>query len=161
MIVSYAYATEFFNAWYSGNFYERFHFINRATGPYAWCFYLMVLCNVITPQFLWWKKIRRSIAALFVVSILVNIGMWFERFVIIVVSLHRAFLPSGWGMFYPTAIDVGVLVGAFGLFFTCFLLFIRFLPMIAMWEIKGVAEHARHAVIVSEDEPLEVKVARA
>jgi len=161
MIVSYAYATEFFNAWYSGNFYERFHFINRATGPYAWCFYLMVLCNVVTPQFLWWKKIRRSVAALFVVSILVNIGMWFERFVIIVVSLHRAFLPSGWGMFYPTAIDVGVLVGAFGLFFTCFLLFIRFLPMIAMWEIKGVAEHARHAAIVSEDEPLEVKVAHA
>jgi molybdopterin-containing oxidoreductase family membrane subunit len=161
MIVSYAYATEFFNAWYSGNFYERFHFINRATGPYAWCFYLMVLCNVITPQFLWWKKIRRSVAALFVVSILVNIGMWFERFVIIVVSLHRAFLPSGWGMFYPTAIDVGVLVGAFGLFFTCFLLFIRFLPMIAMWEIKGVAEHARHAVTVHADEPMEVKVAHA
>jgi Ni/Fe-hydrogenase subunit HybB-like protein len=139
MIVSYAYATEFFNAWYSGNFYERFHFINRATGPYAWCFYLMVLCNVITPQFLWWKKIRRSVAALFVVSILVNIGMWFERFVIIVVSLHRAFLPSGWGMFYPTAIDVGVVVGAFGLFFTCFLLFIRFLPMIAIWEVKQIA----------------------
>jgi Ni/Fe-hydrogenase subunit HybB-like protein len=161
MIVSYAYATEFFNAWYSGNFYERFHFINRATGPYAWCFYLMVLCNVITPQFLWWKKVRRSVAALFVVSILVNIGMWFERFVIIVVSLHRAFLPSGWGMFYPTPIDVGVLVGAFGLFFTCFLLFIRFLPMIAMWEIKGVAEHARHTVTVHEDEPLEVKVAHA
>jgi Ni/Fe-hydrogenase subunit HybB-like protein len=161
MIVSYAYATEFFNAWYSGNFYERFHFINRATGPYAWCFYLMVLCNVITPQFLWWKKMRRSVAALFVVSILVNIGMWFERFVIIVVSLHRAFLPSGWGMFYPTPIDVGVLVGAFGLFFTCFLLFIRFLPMIAMWEIKGVAEHARHTVTIGEDEQLEVKVAHA
>jgi molybdopterin-containing oxidoreductase family membrane subunit len=144
MIVSYAYATEFFSAWYTGNLYERYHFINRATGPYAWCFYLMVLCNVITPQLLWIKKIRTSVALLFVVSILVNIGMWFERFVIIVVGLHRAFLPSGWGMFYPTVFDVGILIGSFGLFFTCFLLFIRFLPMIAMWEIKGVSEQSAH-----------------
>ena len=141
MIVSYSYATEFFSAWYGGNVYERFHFINRATGPYAWCFYLMVLGNVITPQLLWSKKIRSSVAALFVLSILVNIGMWFERFVIIVVSLHRAFLPSSWGMFYPTIVDVGILVGSFGLFFTCFLLFIRFLPMIAIWEIKAIAPH--------------------
>ena len=140
-IVGYAYATEFFSAWYSGNVYERFHFINRATGPYAWCFYLMVVCNVLTPQLFWFRRARQSVAILFVASILVNIGMWFERFVIIVVSLHRAFLPSGWGMFYPTLIDVGILVGSFGLFFTLFLLFIRFLPMIAMWEIKGVAGH--------------------
>jgi molybdopterin-containing oxidoreductase family membrane subunit len=149
MIVSYAYATEFFSAWYGGNIYERFHFINRATGPYAWCFYLMVLGNVITPQLLWFKRIRLNVAALFILSILANIGMWFERFVIIVVSLHRAFLPSGWGMFYPTAIDVGVLVGSFGLFFTCFLLFIRFLPMIAIWEIKGVAERGAHRAATS------------
>ena len=141
MIVSYAYATEFFSAWYSGNIYERAHFINRATGPYAWCFYLMVLCNVITPHFLWTKKARTTVWFLFIVSILINIGMWFERFVIIVVSLHRAFLPSGWGMFYPTKIDIGILVGSFGLFFTLFLLFIRVLPMIAMWEIKNVASH--------------------
>jgi molybdopterin-containing oxidoreductase family membrane subunit len=138
-LVGYAYATEFFNAWYSGNVYERFHFINRATGPYAWCFYLMVLCNVLTPQIFWWKRARRSIPLLFVASILVNVGMWFERFVIIVVSLHRAFLPSGWGMFYPTVFDVGILLGVFGLFFTLFLLFIRALPMIAMWEVKGVS----------------------
>jgi Ni/Fe-hydrogenase subunit HybB-like protein len=137
-IVGYAYATEFFSAWYSGNTYERFHFINRATGPYAWCFYLMVLCNVVTPQLLWSKRARQNVALLFVVSVLINVGMWFERFVIIVVSLHRAFLPSSWGMFRPTFVDVGVLVGSFGLFFTCFLLFIRVLPMIAMWEIKGV-----------------------
>ncbi|HWZ42871.1 MAG TPA: NrfD/PsrC family molybdoenzyme membrane anchor subunit [Candidatus Saccharimonadales bacterium] len=141
MIVSYAYATEFFSAWYSGNIYERAHFINRATGPYAWCFYLMVLCNVITPHFLWTKKARTTVWFLFIVSILINIGMWFERFVIIVVSLHRAFLPSGWGMFYPTKVDIGILVGSFGLFFTLFLLFIRVLPMIAMWEIKNVASH--------------------
>ena len=142
-IVGYAYASEFFAAWYTGNLYERYHFINRATGPYAWCFYLMVLCNVLTPQLFWFKWARRSVKVLFVASVLVNVGMWFERFVIIVVSLHRAFLPSGWGMFYPTLIDFGILVGSFGLFFTLFLLFIRFLPMVAMWEIKGVAASAR------------------
>jgi len=138
-LVGYAYATEFFNAWYSGNVHEKFHFINRATGPYAWCFYLMVLCNVLTPQVFWWKRARRNIPILFVASILINVGMWFERFVIIVVGLHRNFLPSAWGMFYPTVFDIGILIGVFGLFFTLFLLFIRALPMIAMWEIKGVA----------------------
>ena len=144
-IVGFAYATEFFSAWYGGNLYERYHFVNRATGPYAWCFYLMVLCNVLTPQLYWFKKVRNHVGLLFVTSILVNIGMWFERFVIIVVSLHRAFLPSGWGMFYPTLVDVGILVGSFGLFFTLFLLFIRFAPMIAMWEVKGVVtEQSSH-----------------
>lgn len=152
MIVSYAYATEFFSAWYGDNMYERFTFINRATGPYAWCFYLMVLCNVITPQTLWFKQVRTSVPALFVISIFVNIGMWFERFVIIVGSLHRAFLPSGWGMFKPTIWDISILMGSFGLFFTCFLLFIRFLPMIAIWEIKGVVGHGAHKVALSSDE---------
>ena len=162
-IVSYAYATEFFSAWYTGNLYERFHFINRATGPYAWCFYLMVLCNVITPQILWFKGTRRKVWLLFVVSILINIGMWFERFVIIVVGLHRAFLPSGWGMFYPTKVDVAVLVGSFGLFFTCFLLFIRFLPMIAMWEIKSVVgnHRAHHGAAVGQAANQKQEPARA
>ena len=104
----------------------------------------MVLGNVITPQLLWLKSLRSNVAVLFILSILVNIGMWFERFVIIVVSLHRSFLPSSWGMFYPTIVDVGILVGSFGLFFTCFLLFIRVLPMIAMWEIKGLVGQPRH-----------------
>jgi len=144
-LVAYSYATEFFAAWYTGDLYERFHFINRASGPYAWCFYLMVLCNVLAPQALWFRKVRANVKALFVFSILVNVGMWFERFVIIVVAQHRAFLPSGWGMFRPTLIDAGVLVGSFGLFFTCFLLFIRLLPMIAMWEIKGVVGNAAGA----------------
>jgi len=143
-LVSYAYATEFFSAWYGGNIYERYHFINRATGPYAFGFYLMVLCNVIAPQLFWFKRIRTSVGALFVVSVLVNIGMWFERFIIIVVSLHRAFLPSGWGMFYPTLVDFGILIGSFGLFFTLFLLFIRFMPMIAIWEVKGVVTDQQH-----------------
>jgi molybdopterin-containing oxidoreductase family membrane subunit len=144
-IVGYAYATEFFSAWYGGNLYERYHFINRATGPYAFGFYLMVLCNALTPQLFWFKRIRNNVWILFVASILVNIGMWFERFVIIVVSLHRAFLPSGWGMFYPTLIDFGILVGSFGLFFTLFLLFIRFAPMVAMWEVKSVVTDQMHA----------------
>jgi molybdopterin-containing oxidoreductase family membrane subunit len=109
----------------------------------------------VTPQLLWSKKARTNVAFLFIVSIMVNIGMWFERFVIIVVSLHRAFLPSGWGMFYPTIFDVGILVGSFGLFFTCFLLFIRLLPMIAMWEIKGVVGHGAHKMALSSDEDQE------
>jgi Ni/Fe-hydrogenase subunit HybB-like protein len=142
-IVGYAYATEFFSAWYSGNLYERYHFINRATGPYAWCFYLMVICNVAVPQLLWFKRLRTSISVLFILSILVNVGMWFERFVIIVVSLHRSFLPSSWGMFYPTVVDFGIMIGSFGLFFTLFLLFIRFMPMIAIWEVKGVVNDQR------------------
>ena len=112
----------------------------------------MVLCNVITPQTLWFKRIRTSVPFLFIVSILVNIGMWFERFVIIVVGLHRTFLPSSWGMFYPTRYDVGILIGSFGLFFTCFLLFIRFRPMIAMWEIKGVVAHGAHKMALSSDD---------
>src|SRR4051794_39555252 len=143
-IVGYAYATEFFSAWYGGNLYEQFHFVNRATGPYAWCFYLMVACNVVAPQLLWSKRLRTSVPVLFVLSLLVNVGMWFERFVIIVVSLHRTFLPSAWAMFYPTKFDIAILLGSFGLFFSCFLLFIRVLPMIAMWEIKGVVGQPTH-----------------
>jgi molybdopterin-containing oxidoreductase family membrane subunit len=154
-IVGYAYATEFFGAWYGGNLFERYHFVNRATGPYAWCFYLMVVCNAVVPQLLWSKRARTSVPVLFAVSLLVNVGMWFERFVIIVVSLHRAFLPSGWGMFYPTIFDVGILVGSFGLFFTCFLLFIRFLPMIAMWEIKGVVMQRAPMRVLPSDRPRE------
>jgi len=141
-IVGLAYATEFFNAWYSQNVYERFTFLNRASGPYAWCFWVMVTCNACAPQLLWLSRVRRSVPALFVLSLLVNVGMWFERFVIIVTSLHRSFLPSSWTMYRPTVIEVGTLVGSFGLFFTCFLLFIRVLPMIAMWEIKPLAAQA-------------------
>ena len=137
-MVGYAYAIEFFTAWYSGNPIERFTFINRATGPYAWCYWTMVTCNVISPQFFWSKKIRTTPWMIFVVSIFVNIGMWFERFVIIVTSLHRDFLPSSWGMFYPTWVDVLQLVGSFGLFFTLFFLFLRFLPIIALSEVKAI-----------------------
>jgi molybdopterin-containing oxidoreductase family membrane subunit len=141
-MVGYAYAMEFFIAWYSGNPYERFAFVNRAFGPYAWAYWTMVSCNVITPQLFWFKKVRQSVAATFVLSIFVNIGMWFERFVIIVTSLHRDFLPSSWGYFRPTLVDISTFIGTFGLFLTLFMLFIRFLPMIAMAEIKQVMPQA-------------------
>jgi Ni/Fe-hydrogenase subunit HybB-like protein len=138
-IVGLAYASEFYNAWYSRNPYEQYVFLNRIAGPYAWAFGIMVGCNALAPQALWFPRVRRSVPALFVLSILVNVGMWFERFVIIVTSLHRSYLPSSWSMYRPTVIEVGTLVGSFGLFFTCFLLFVRLLPMIAMWEVKAVA----------------------
>jgi Ni/Fe-hydrogenase subunit HybB-like protein len=137
-IVAFSYATELAAAWYSDNRYERFTFTNRALGPYAWAFWTMVLCNVFVPQLLWLRRVRRSVPLLFAISVLVNVGMWFERFVIIVTSLHRSYLPSSWVMYTPTVIEVATLVGSFGLFFTCFLLFVRALPMIAMWEIRGL-----------------------
>jgi molybdopterin-containing oxidoreductase family membrane subunit len=138
MIVGYAYATEFFIAWYSGNRYEQFVFMNRAFGPYWWAYWTMVSCNVIVPQIFWFKKMRTSLPVMFVASIFINIGMWFERFVIIASSLHRDFLPSSWGYFRPTFVDILTFFGTFGLFLTLFLLFIRFLPMIAISEVKGV-----------------------
>jgi Ni/Fe-hydrogenase subunit HybB-like protein len=137
-MVGYAYGMEFFIAWYSGNPYETFAFINRAFGPYWWAYWIMVSCNVITPQLVWFKSIRRSPTALFILSIFVNIGMWFERFVITVTSLSRDFLPSSWDYYTATIWDAGMLFGSFGLFFTLFCLFIRYLPMIAIAEIKAV-----------------------
>ncbi|MFQ6610680.1 MAG: NrfD/PsrC family molybdoenzyme membrane anchor subunit, partial [Fidelibacterota bacterium] len=142
LMVGYAYAMEFFIAWYSGNDYERFTFINRALGPYAWAYWIMVSCNVIIPQLFWSKKMRTNIVILFILSIFVNIGMWFERFVIIASSLSRDFLPSSWDYYSPTIWDIGTFIGSFGLFFTLFLLFLRFLPMISMTEIKGVIPQA-------------------
>jgi len=137
-IVAMAYATEFFTAQYSGNHYEQFVFLNRAFGPLAWSYWIMVGCNVLAPQLLWFGKVRSSVPAVFAVSIVVNVGMWFERFVIIVTSLHRDFLPSNWSGYAPTVIELATLAGSFGLFFTLFLLFCRFLPVIAMAEVKGV-----------------------
>ncbi|MCS7044682.1 MAG: polysulfide reductase NrfD [Bryobacteraceae bacterium] len=138
MIVGFAYGTEFFIAWYSANQYERFIFLNRAFGPYAWAYWSMIACNVIAPQFFWFKRFRTSVPAMFILSIFINIGMWFERFVIIATSLHRDFLPSSWGYFRPTWVDIGTYAGTFGLFLTLFLLFLRFLPSIAISEVKGV-----------------------
>ncbi len=141
-IVGYAYGMEFFIAWYSGSPYERYAFINRAIGPYWWGYWIMIACNVLIPQLFWSSKIRHNLWVVFIISILVNIGMWFERFVIIVISLHRDFLPSNWSYFRPTWVDICTFLGTFGLFFTMFLLFLRFLPMVAVSEVKGVTPQA-------------------
>ena len=150
-IVGVAYGTEFFIAWYSGVEYEQYAFINRATGPYWWAYWSMITCNVISPQLFWFKKIRTSVTATWILSIFVNIGMWFERFVIIVTSLHRDYLPSSWAMFYPTWVDVSIFIGSLGLFFTLFLLFLRVLPAIAMAEVKlllkGSSEQSKRKLI--------------
>ncbi len=141
-MVGYAYGMEFFTAAYSGDPFERYVFLNRAGGPYWWAYWTMVSCNVISPQFFWFKWFRTNPWAMFVIAIFVNIGMWFERFVIIVTSLHRDFLPSSWGYFVPTWVDVLQMIGAFGLFFTLILLFVRLLPMVALSEVKGVLPQA-------------------
>ncbi len=148
MIVAYAYSVEFFMAWYSKQHYEQFVFMNRPLGPYWWAFWLMVFCNVVAPQALWFTWVRKRIWVIFAIAIIVNVGMWFERFVIVVTSLHRDFLPSSWAMFTPTWVDLGMLLGSFGLFFTLFLLFCRFLPMVAMAEVKTVMPQAH-----GEDDP--------
>jgi molybdopterin-containing oxidoreductase family membrane subunit len=140
MLVGLAYITEFFMAWYSGSEYEGFVFRNRAFGPYGWAYFIMFGCNVLVPQVLWIKKARRSVWLLFAVSLLVNVGMWFERYVIIVSSLHRDYLPSSWGQYGMSAWEWMIMLGSFGLFFTLFLLFVRFLPTVSMTEVKGVMD---------------------
>lgn len=144
-LVGLAYATEFFIAWYSGNPYEQFTFINRAFGPYWWAYWIMVTCNVISPQLFWFRTFRTNVVYMWIVSIFVNIGMWFERFVITVTSLSRDFLPSSWGYFSPTVFDILMLVGSFGIFFTLFCLFVRYLPVVAMSEVKGVLAQQLHS----------------
>jgi Ni/Fe-hydrogenase subunit HybB-like protein len=137
-IVGLAYLTEIFTAFYSGNRYERFIFANRALGPMFWAYWTMVSCNVLIPQFLWFRKVRQTLPMLFIITIFINVGMWFERFVIIVTSLYRDFIPANWSGYSPTIIEVATMIGMFGIFFSLFLLFCRFLPVIAVAEVKGV-----------------------
>jgi molybdopterin-containing oxidoreductase family membrane subunit len=137
-LVGLAYAIEFFTALYAGNPFESFTFLNRAMGPLAWGFAIMVICNVLVPQMLWFRSVRSRLLVVFVISILVNVGMWMERFVIIVTSLERDYLPSSWSGYVPTLIEIATLLGSFGLFFSCFLVFCRVLPVIAMAEVKAV-----------------------
>jgi molybdopterin-containing oxidoreductase family membrane subunit len=137
-IVALAYGTELFMAWYSGVEYEQYAFINRATGPYWWAYMIMVVCNVVSSQLLWIKKLRTSLMFTFFLSIVINIGMWFERFVIIVTSLHRDYLTSSWTMYKPTIVEYGLLIGTLGIFFTAFLLFIRIFPVISISEVKSI-----------------------
>ncbi len=138
LMVGYAYATEVFIAWYSGAAYERYAFLNRAFGPYAWAYWTMVVCNVVVPQLLWLRRVRRSVLLLYPIVILINVGMWFERFVIVVTSLHRDYLPSSWDMFSPTWVDVSLFAGSVGLFLTLMLLFVRFLPAVSLAETKAI-----------------------
>ena len=138
LIVAYGYLMETFLGWYSQNIFEQYVVLNRMFGPYWWTFWLLMLVNVLAPQVLWWRKARENVATLFVVAILVNIGMWLERFVIIVISLHRDFMPSAWGMYSPTIWDWGVLFGSLGLFLALMFLFIRLLPMISIFELRGL-----------------------
>jgi molybdopterin-containing oxidoreductase family membrane subunit len=143
LFVAYGYATEAFIAWYGQNQYESFMMWNRMTGPYWWAYATLMLCNVVTPQLLWFRQVRTSVLTLFLISIVVNIGMWLERFVIVVTSLHRDFLPSSWGRFSPTVWDWSTYIGTLGLFVTLLLLFLRFLPMISIFEMRTLLPAAR------------------
>jgi Ni/Fe-hydrogenase subunit HybB-like protein len=138
LIVAYGYVMEVFMGWYSANRYERFMLANRMSGPYAPTYWALILCNVVAPNLLWWKRLRRSVPFLFVISLVVSVGMWLERFVIIVTSLHRDFLPSSWGMYSGTRYDWAAFVGTMGLFLTLFFLFIRFLPAISIFEMRTI-----------------------
>jgi molybdopterin-containing oxidoreductase family membrane subunit len=139
-LVGLAYLTEVFTALYSGNFYEHFAFVNRLGGKLAWGYWLMVACNMLIPQLFWLRRVRKALLMVFAISVLVNLGMWFERFVIIVTALERDFLPSSWTDYAPTLVELATLAGSFGLFFTCFLVFCRFLPVIAIAEVKTILD---------------------
>jgi molybdopterin-containing oxidoreductase family membrane subunit len=141
-MVGYAYGMEFFIAWYGANPYEGFAFVNRAFGPYAWAYWIMISCNVISPQFFWFRWARENLWLVWILSCFINVGMWFERFVITVTSLANDFLPSSWDYFSPTVVDIFTFFGTFGLFGILFLLFIRFLPLLAFAEIKSVSKQA-------------------
>jgi Ni/Fe-hydrogenase subunit HybB-like protein len=149
-MVAYSYIMELFISWYSANPFEWFVTLNRALGPYALWFWIQISCNVIFPQVFWFKKMRRSIPVMFIISILVNVGMWLERYVIIVTSLHRDYLPSSWGIFIPTIYDFGILLGSFGLFFTLILLFAKSLPVVSISEVKASSVSAQpvHAEVL-------------
>lgn len=142
-MLTYGYAAEVFFAYYSGSPYERYLTINRALGPHAWSYWLLIACNSLVPQLLWSSRIRRNVAALFVISLFVNVGMWMERFVIIVLSLQRDYLPSSWRVYYPTIWDYVHFLGTLGLFFTLLLIFIRILPVISIFELRELVHKTR------------------
>jgi Ni/Fe-hydrogenase subunit HybB-like protein len=138
LIVAYGYMMETFMAFYSGNSFDRYMIMNRMAGPYKYVYWLLIACNIVIPQSLWSKKVRRSVLGLFIISLVVNVGMWLERFVIIVVSLHREYVPSKWDMYYPTRWDWATYAGTIGLFLTLFYLFMRFVPMISIVEVRSL-----------------------
>jgi molybdopterin-containing oxidoreductase family membrane subunit len=144
LIVAYGYVMEGFMAWYSGNQYEKFLMLNRIEGPYWLCYWALIACNILIPQILWSRRVRTSPIALFVLSLIINVGMWLERFIIIAVSLHRDFLPSSWGMYYPTFWEWSLYIGTIGLFFSLLFIFIRLLPMISIFEVRELLTEEAH-----------------
>jgi len=143
LIVAYGYMMEAFTAWYSGNEYEEFMILNRMTGPYAPVFWALILCNVVVPQFLWFERFQSKVGALFAIAIVVNIGMWLERFIIVVTSLHRDFLPSSWGMYAGTFWDWSIYIGSIGLFFTLMFIFLRIMPAISIFEMRTLVKGSK------------------
>ncbi len=144
LIVAYGYLIEGFIGWYSGSQYEKYMLLNRFIGPYRYLYYALLACNVVIPQLLWFRKLRRNVALLFVMSLIVNTGMWLERFVIIVVSLSADFLPAAWGMYYPTVFDWTMYIGTLGLFFSLLFIFLRVLPMISVFEMRVLLTEEEH-----------------
>jgi molybdopterin-containing oxidoreductase family membrane subunit len=145
LIVAYGYACEAFFAWYAGDKYESFMYWNRVTGPYWWTYMLLILCNITIPQALWSRRVRHNIGLVWVISIVINIGMWLERFEIVVTSLHRDFLPSSWGMYIPTKWDIGTYAGTLGFFMLLIFLFVRLLPSISIFEERETLHRESHA----------------
>jgi molybdopterin-containing oxidoreductase family membrane subunit len=148
MIVAYGYTIEWVIAWYSGDKFEWFMTTNRAFGPYATYYWMLIFCNILVPQLMWFKSVRQNVAAMWVISIIINIGMWLERFVIVVISLTRDYMPSSWGMYHPTFWDISTFVGTIGMFLCCIFLFVRVLPMISIFEMRELVhmeaeEHAK------------------
>jgi len=143
LIVAYGYAMEAFFGYYSANQYERYMILNRMFGPYWFVYWTLITCNLVSPQFLWIKSVRTSPTMLFIISMIVSLGMWLERVVIVVTSLHRDFLPSSWGMYWPTRWDWMTFFGTIGLFVTLFFLFVRVLPMISIFEVRALVPEAK------------------
>jgi hypothetical protein len=143
LIVAYGYTIEAFIAWYSADTYEGFMIWNRVTGPYAPVYWALLFCNIAVPQALWLRRVRNSVPLLFAISLIVNVGMWLERFIIVVTSLHRDFLTSAWGMYSPTIWDWSTFIGTLGLFVALLFLFLRFLPMISIFEMRTILPEAK------------------
>jgi len=144
LIVAYGYSAELFMGWMSGDTFDSYMSLNRMFGPYAWSWWTIIFCNVVVPQALWFRQIRRHVPTMFFISILIQIGMWTERFVIVITSLHRDFDPSAWGKYDPTIFDWSTLLGTMGFFLMCFFLFVRLVPMISMSEVRELVHTSDH-----------------
>jgi len=151
LIVAYGYSLEAFSAWYSANQFEAYMYLNRVFGPYGFFYFMLILCNILIPQALWFRRVRRNTIVLWVISIIVNIGMWLERFVIVVTSLHRDYVPAAWSMYYPTKWDIMTFLGTIGLFLSLLFLFIRVLPVISIFEMRELVSEKEGAQASEEE----------